>query len=311
MEEIQNIPIDIVLSESLSLQPILSEFLAGQDVRPNSRDTYERQLRRFFAWLRESGRLERGTALRRQDILEYRETLRAEASVYTVNGYLTAVRKFYAWLEAEKALPNICRGLKGLRKPKGHAKDTLTKSQLREACDSINRNTLSGLRDYALFNLMARTGLRDIEVSRACIEDLRQEAGQAVLYIHGKGRDSKDEFVLLTEEALVPLREYLAARKAGEQGPLFSSTANRNSGEAMTTRSISRIVKGILRGIGLDSRRLTAHSLRHTAITLSIEGGASIEQAGAMARHKSIDTTMVYWHNYQRIHNGAEYCVTF
>lgn len=301
----------IVLSELPQLEQIAEEFLAAQDVKPSSRGTYERQLRQFFVWLRSAGKLEAGTPLRRQDILEYREHLRETASAYTVNGYLTTVRKLYTWLETEKGLPNVCRGLKGLKRPAGHAKDTLTEHQLRAVLETIDTSTLSGLRDYALFNLMARTALRDIEVSRALVSDIRQEAGQAVLYIHGKGRDSKDEFVLLTEEALSPIRRYLSARGAEEQEPLFSSTANRNTGQQLTPRSISRIIKDALRSVHLDSKRFSAHSLRHTAISLSIRGGATIEQAGAMARHKSIATTMIYWHNEQRIQNGAERFISF
>jgi integrase/recombinase XerC/integrase/recombinase XerD len=87
---------------------------------------------------------------------------------------------------------------------------------------------------------------------------------------------------------------------------LFTSISDRNQGEALTTRSISRIVKQIFRGVGLDSRRLTAHSLRHTAITLSIKGGASLQQAQAMARHTDPKTTMIYFHNLNRLQAGAE-----
>lgn len=63
--------------------------------------------------------------------------------------------------------------------------------------------------------------------------------------------------------------------------------------------------------VGLDSDKMTAHSLRHTAITLAIQGGASLEQAQAMARHSDPKTTMIYYHNLQRIQAGAEKCISF
>lgn len=298
--------------KNLDIHRIISEFLEAQDVRENSRKTYERQLRAFILWMTGSGRVLLGAPLKRQDILEYRTYLQQRTkSAFTVNGYMTAVRKLFAWLESEKVCPDVTRGIKGLKKPNGHMKDTLTPDQLRNALDSLDEGVPTGLRDIALFNLMARTGLRDIEVARALVGDVRQEAGQAVLYIQGKGRDSKDEFVLLTDEAIQPLHKYLVTRKVEESAPLFCSGANRNAGGNLTPRSISRIIKGILIGIDIDSKRLSAHSLRHTAITLSILGGATLEQAGAMARHKNIATTQTYWHNLERIKQGAEKFIRF
>lgn len=74
----------------------------------------------------------------------------------------------------------------------------------------------------------------------------------------------------------------------------------------MTTRSISRIAKDTLRQAGYDSPRLTAHSMRHTAVTLALLGGATPQEAQAMARHSSITTTMIYAHNLDRISHSAE-----
>ncbi len=70
--------------------------------------------------------------------------------------------------------------------------------------------------------------------------------------------------------------------------------------------SVGQIIKKYLRCIGLDNRRITAHSLRHTAITFSLQGGATIQEARAFARHASINTTITYAHNVNRIVNAAE-----
>lgn len=61
----------------------------------------------------------------------------------------------------------------------------------------------------------------------------------------------------------------------------------------------------------MDDSRITAHSLRHTAITLSIKGGASLQQAQAMARHTDPKTTLVYFHNLARVEAGAEKHIKF
>jgi len=292
------------------LEELIQNFLDDQDISGSSKDTYSRSLKQFISWIYETGR-DGKLDLQREDILAYKDYL-ADKSSYTVTLYMTSVRKLYQWLESKRIYPDVTRGIKGAKKPKGFRKDSLTPDQLREALKAMKKPSLEGLRDYALFNLMARTGLRDIEVSRALIEDIRQETGQAVLWIQGKGRDSKDDFVLLTKEALSPIKRYLKARgDLLQKDPLFCSHSDRNNSQALTTRSISRIVKTALRKIGLDDKRLTAHSLRHTAISLSIKGGASLQQAQAMARHTDPKTTLVYFHNLDRIQAGAEKCINF
>ena len=288
----------------------ISDFLDSLDVAEKSRATYERSLRQFILWLYESGR--HTLQLQREDILAYKEYLAGSKSAYTVTLYLTSVRKLYQWLESNRIYPDITRGIKGAKKPKGFRKDTLSQEQLRETLGSIEIQSLEGLRDCAIFNLMARTGLRCIEVSRALVEDIRMEQGQEVLWIQGKGRDSKDEFVLLLPEALMLIKAYLQVRgRVRKEEPLFCSHSDRNRGEALSTRSISRIIKNSMRAVGLDDSRLTAHSLRHTAITQSISGGASMEQAQAMARHTDSKTTLAYFHNLERVSSGAEKFIRF
>lgn len=311
--EIITVQSQAITDRKPALEALVKAFLTDQDISVSSRETYSRSLKQFISWLSETGKDGRLDLLQREDILAYKDYLAAQKkSSYTVTLYLTAVRKLYQWLESRKTYPDITRGIKGAKKPKGFRKDTLSTDQLREALVSMERQSLEGLRDYAIFNLMARTGLRDIEVSRAQVRDIRQETGQAVLWIQGKGRDSKDDFVLLTEDALKPVKLYLQARGAlQDDQALFCSHSDRNTGQALTARSISRIIKTALRNIGLDDRRLTAHSLRHTAITLSIKGGASLQQAQAMARHTDPKTTMIYFHNLDRIQAGAEKFINF
>lgn len=163
------------------------------------------------------------------------------------------------------------------------------------------------MRDFAILNLMLRTGLRDIEIVRANCKDIQTKAGVDVLYVQGKGRASKDSFVVLTPKALSPITTYLEKRgNVNELDPLFASVSSRNAGERLTVRSIFRIAKSALRAIGIDDERYTAHSLRHTAITFSLLGGATERDAQQMARHANITTTMLYSHDIDRIKRAAE-----
>ena len=293
-----------------SPEEMIDDFIASLDVSTMSRDTYTRSLKPFLSWLYDTNRL--SLALQREDILAYKEYLAKSKAAYTVSLYLTTVRKLYQWLESRRLYPDITRGIKGGKKPRGFRKDMLSQEQLREALDAMERLSLEGLRNYAIFNLMARTALRDVEVCRAQVGDIRQETGQPVLWIQGKGRDSKDDYVILTPKALKPIKAYLKARGAvKKEEPLFCSHSDRNQGQALTSRSISRIIKTALRAVGMDDSRLTAHSLRHTAISLSIQKGASLQQAQAMARHSDSKTTLTYFHNLQRIEAGAEKYIDF
>lgn len=318
--EVVNDSGQIVVSDhkELNVEDLIERFVSSQDVFQNSRETYKRELRQFMGWLQNTedkygdNRMAklRNWELGREDILAYKKDLEETYSSYTVNSYLTAVRKFFDWLDREIGYQNPVEDVKGLKQPKGHSKDSLTPGQVREALKSIDRDSLKGKRDYALFNLMVRTGLRVIEIARAEVKDLSQKSGEPVLWIQGKGRTEKDDFVVLTPEAERPLRDYLSERIEPEaETPLFVSLSNRNYGESMTTRSISRVIKNILQDINLDSERFTAHSLRHTAITLAIQGGADLHQAQAMARHSDPKTTERYFHNLNRITEGAEKCI--
>lgn len=280
-------------------------WIQSLDVSDRTRETYQREIVYYLDWLESTGH----TGGDRSDIIDYKSDLMDRYTASTVSAYLSAVRGYYRYLESSKQYPDITRSVKGAKKPKGFRKDPLSPEQVRSLLSSVDTKTPDGLRNYALLNLMIRTGLRTIEVSRADVGDIRQIGGCTVLFIQGKGREEKDDYVILTPSALSPLRDYLRNRDAKDTEPLFTSLSNRDMGDRMTTRSISRIVKDCLRAAGIDSDRITAHSMRHTAVTLALMGGATIQQAQAMARHSKIETTLIYAHNLDRMNSSAEDCI--
>jgi len=283
---------------------LINGFLDATDIRLKSKDTYRKALKSFFSFVAGSSSMD----LTREKILAYKESLKSRGlSSYTISAYLSAVRRFFEYTESIKVYPNIAKGVKGAKAPRGFKKDSLTPDQVLDLLGHVDRSTIQGKRDYALLNLLVRTALRTIEIARADIGDMRQEGGDALLYIQGKGRDAKDDFVLLTEDTLRPIREYIATRgKVSDSSPLFSSLSDRNRDQRLSTRTISAIAKNNFMEIGLVSKRISAHSLRHTAITLSLKSGASIQEAQALARHSSVNTTMGYAHNIERLKNAPE-----
>ena len=289
---------------------ITALFLEAADVSAKTRTTYEKSLRQWGAFLFEIS--ETVLTATRRTVISFKETLLAEKTASTVNTYLTAVRRLYAWLEAEGVMPNIAASVKGVRRSQNSPKDALTVNQARELlADAPGEDaSLAQLRDYALVNLLARRGLRTVEAVRANIGDVRQVNGEAVLYVQGKGYADKSDFVILNDSCLKPLNAYLSARgEKDPEAPLFAGIGNRNKGGRMTTRTVSRIAKAAMQGHGADSPRLTAHSLRHTAVTLALLAGAPLQEVQAMARHRSINTTMIYAHNLKRMEAGAEHAL--
>jgi len=313
--------------ESPTLYEIVGKFLESMDCGENSKKTYARQIKEFLEWVNYAGKSHYLRTWTKQDILEYKRYLQTDHQVKksngkiirlspsSIDGYLSIVRKFWSWLDEMGICPNIAKGIKGMKRSQGYRKDTLSIAQIKDALETFNRSTLEGLRNYAIFNLMVRTGCRDIEITRARMKHLRTLDGHQVLYIQAKGQDSADQYKVLTPDAERPIRAYLEARKRirtyDEDDYLFVSLSCRNYMKALTTRSVSRIIKETLREIGLDDSKLSAHSLRHTAITLAIAGGASLHQAQAMAGHKDPRTTQTYFHNQKRIEEAAEKCINF
>lgn len=266
-------------------------------------DTYNRAIKQFAFYLASKG-ISNPT---REDVLNYREELKATHKPTTVQLYLASVKLFFQWTAQEGKYPNIAEHIKGAKLDTEHKKDYLTSKQVSKLLSKIDRSTLSGKRDYAILSLMATTGLRTISVVKANIEDIRPAGDAMALYYQGKGHAEKALYVKLAEPVEEAIREYLNARgETSAKEPLFSSNANRNGGQRLTTRSVSRIAKEHLIEAGLNSERWTAHSLRHTAATLNLQAGASIEETQQLLAHKSINTTLIYSHALERAKNNSE-----
>ena len=282
---------------------LYSRFIDFVDAKPKTIETYTRALKQFFAYLYRNNI----NQPQRADIIAFREDLKATGhKPSTIQNYITTVRLFFQWTEQEHIYENIAAHIKGAKIDQGHKKDYLTGKQVKTLISDIDRTTEQGQRDYAILSLMITTGLRTIEVIRADIGDLRVIGNDTVLYIQGKGHDEKIDFVKVSEPVEMAIREYLRTRQTDDSQPLFASEANKNKGDRMTTRSISRIVKGNLISAGFNSDRLTAHSLRHTAATLNLLNGGTIEETQQLLRHTSINTTMIYSHHLDRMKNNSE-----
>ena len=280
---------------------LYSRFITYLDASKKTVETYSRALRQLFNYFAFNGI----THPQREDIIAFKEDLKASGhKPTTVQNYITAAKLFFKWTAQERLYPNIAEHLKGAKLNRDHKKDYLTSRQVKEVLEGVERDTLKGLRDYAILVLMVTGGLRTIEVTRADVADLRTAGESTILYVQGKGKEEKTDYVKISPQVEKAIRAYLTARgTVSENSPLFASTSNNNTGRRMTTRSVSGIVKGCLKNAGYDSSRHTAHSLRHTAVTLSLLAGKDITEVQQFARHANIATTMIYNHALDKAKN--------
>lgn len=283
---------------------MFDRWTAYIDASPKTVETYTKAIRRFVSYLKENGI----TQPTREDVILYRDSLKATHKPTTVQGYLAAVKLFFRWAAQENLYPNVADRVKGAKLDTEHKKDYLTTAQAGRLLSSFDRSTVKGKRDYAIISLMVTTGLREISVVRADIGDIRPAGDAIALYYQGKGHEEKADYVKLAPQVEDAIRDYLATREDADQhAPLFASIANRNGGGRMTTRSVSRIAKESMQHVGLNSERLTGHSLRHTAATLNLLNGATVEETQQLLGHRNINTTLIYSHALERAKNNSEY----
>ncbi len=286
---------------------LLSRFIQYIDVSPSSVKSYISGVRKFIRYLSVNG-INTPT---RETVLTYKKELSEKYSANSTALFLSSIRRFFAWCESEGLYGNIAKDVKSPKLSHDHKRDAFSAEELKSIIGGIDRNSLSGKRDYAIFCLVSATGLRTVEVMRANVGDIHRVAGATVLDIQGKGHTSKDAFVKLSGHVLTAIREYLSARGAvSDDEPLFASLSRRNYGKRLTTRSVSQVCKNAMLEAGFDSHRLTAHSLRHSAVTLALLAGISIQEVSMFARHSSISVTQVYAHDISRLQSQCESAIS-
>lgn len=282
---------------------IYEAFKVFVDRTQKTLDTYTRNLRPFNEWLKANHNPQPTKA----DIVHYRDAIAIDHKPATVQAYLIAIKVLYRFLEENGVCSDIAKNIHGVKLDRGHKKDYLTTAQVKNVLSAIDITTDKGKRDFAILSLMFTGGLRTIEISRACVGDLGTAGEYPALYVQGKGHLEKTDFIKIVPQVEAAIRSYLKTRKdATADAPLFASLSHRDMGAPLSTRSVSRIVKGRFKSAGYDSDRLTAHSTRHTAVTLALLAGDSLQDVQEFARHKNQATTLIYAHNMDRTKSNVE-----
>ena len=270
------------------------DFITYLDVNEETLRCYKEGIKKFLEYL-QNIEVRYPT---RNDVRTFREALSKEHSIYTINSYLTALRRFFDYLEDNNLYENITRSVKSLKTSNIPVRQTLNEEQ----CKDIYKS-LTDKREKALFSLSLSTGLRGIEISRAKIEDIQLYNGEVVLWVQPKKHDSKDFYVKLSDEVIRDIKEYIGNR---ETGFIFVSTSPNNLNGGLTTTSIRSIMKGIFRRFGYDEKGFSMHSTRRTFATIAYNNDTDIYSIQQILGHHSITTTQRYIQQVVRNKNKTE-----
>lgn len=166
----------------------------------------------------------------------------------------------------------------------------LEASEVEMVLRSCDRRRKIGKRNYAIFLLLARLGLRADEVTRLTLDDIDWRAGE--LLIHGKG--GRVDRLPLLQEVGQAVADYLQnARPVCSCRRVFIQCRAPLEGFA-GPGCVSNLVREALLRVNLSPAHRGAHVLRHSLATGMLRNGASLAQIGQVLRHQLPQTTEIY-----------------
>jgi integrase/recombinase XerD len=275
--------------------------------------TYWHQVRQYLQWC-QTNKID-PQAVTRETIKVYRWWL-SEQQRYqpkTIALKLSAVSRFYdAAIEYGSMSNNPVWGIK----PPAESIDPaarityLEQTEATTLLQSIDRHpTVKNLRDRLLLGMMTLEGTRTIEMHRVNIGDILRQGKRIGITVSSKRRT---RVVPLLPQLAELLDRYLDVRRhdgldCTVESPLFINLSNGGRGDRLQRRGIRKIVDSYLAATNLkhqDGRTLSTHSLRHTAGTLALRGGATLRQVQDLLGHADPRTTAIYAHVGDRWENN-------
>ena len=288
------------------LENLIDQYLEEKDISIRTKEVYLTILKQYLSYLKEHQILYATT----EDIISFRKYSRDRGcSTRWIYHQITVLKGLYEYLSlnqvrlnlAEKYVYNVMSPIKNEKINKRTTKTILTPEQAKQLLISLknHRRCSWHFRDYAMIYLMITTGLRSIEVRTAKIEDLKTVQGKRVLYIQGKGRSSKDEFVKISKGVNEAVIDYLNIRR--DQSPYLFAARAKKSIKPLTRTIFIGIFKRALKDAGFIDFHMTAHCLRHTAATLNLKRGGTLKETKRLLRHESMSNTLIYTHHIDNI----------
>jgi integrase/recombinase XerD len=272
----------------------LERFLLGQrGLSPSSIYHIRRYAVRFLNH-RFSDTMPDPSAIRQHDIVAFLEHIQKGKSLSMARTPASHLRCFFQYLFARgltasnlsSAVPKLHRTY-NTRLPR-----YLPPTEIETILEWVRRESSYGVRDYAMFLLMARLGLRVPEVMAIEIDDIDWRAGE--LLVRGKGKQY--DRLPLPEDVGVAISTYLrVARPSTVTRVLFVRSYAPYLG-FKDSRIINKILARACAALKIEmpARYLGSHVLRHSLATRMVRTGVALHEVGDVLRHKSRATTMIY-----------------
>jgi site-specific recombinase XerD len=283
---------------------VLSEAIEdyGQFIRHelgHARTTYHAYVswqRNFARWLAEEGMPDPPvTQITESLVRRYSYSLSSRnLRPRTIRGALHALRALFGYLAGKGAIAE--NPALGVRLPKKDAatRPLVTDEDLVQLLQAAERqgSDYRCVRDRAILAVLIFCGLRRQELLDLTIQAVNLKE-PSLLVQQGKGQKSR--VIYLCDEAVVALREWLAARGKVKcsHDYLFLGEGPRRLGE----RSLTLMLEEVKAIAGLKGDpRIKPHSIRHAAATRLMRNGADIRSIQAWLGHSQLQTTAMYLH---------------
>jgi site-specific recombinase XerD len=168
--------------------------------------------------------------------------------------------------------------------------DYLSKEEVEKLIVACKPATAKGARDRAVLLLLVRLGLRAGDIVNLRHEDIDWEQG--ALQVTGKGR--RQSVLPLPQDAGDAILNYLEHWRPDVRDEHVFLRVNAPFLPLAGSSAVSSLVNRAARRADLSANRIGAHLLRHTAASLMLRKGVSLQTIGGLLRHQSLDTTVLY-----------------
>lgn len=269
---------------------LVRDWLVSQRMTATA-TTYRVSMADFTQWCARRGLDPRAVA--RRDIDAYRHSLVSAARIggplapATVYRYLATVSSFYKYALLEGSPGVVANPVEHIRRPRVDNESKRQGLTLDEARALLAASVDAGARTAALVHLLLSTGVRVSEACKASTATLGwSDAGDRTIQVIRKG--GKSATIPIASPYWAIIAAYLQERKQGPIGPLFMTNRGRMSRQAawLTVSTLATTV--------VPHKRISPHSLRHTAATLALDAGQPLQEVQEMLGHESPATTLRY-----------------
>jgi site-specific recombinase XerD len=274
--------------------------------RDNTRRSYTADLRHFFG--SETVLIDQTREVTFVDVNRYLAVLEAEGiKPATLQRRIAALRGFFGWLIALGLLTHnpadrqLVRRVRRM-KPQDRVVTALTRDQARALLEAVDPGRPTAFRDRALLLTLLHSVLRRSEAAAMDFDHLRQVGPYWVLELPNT-KGGAGQFVKLPEHVVAEI-EAMRVHYGFGPGPVWRSFGRNSLGRRLSPAGVYEIVRAHAQRAGIYEH-VGAHTLRHTGCTLAVEAGASLQQVQAHARHKQLQTTMIYVHQRDRLKDSA------